>query len=120
MAFREAELLERFNEAFNQHNAGGMMALMTDDCLFENTYPSPDGTRYQGRANVKKFWEEFFQSSPQARIEIEEMFTSQERGVQRWIYHWVDSSGNVGHVRGVDIFRFRQGKITEKLSYVKG
>jgi steroid delta-isomerase-like uncharacterized protein len=120
MSHQEALLLNRFNEAFNQHDAQSMLALMTEDCLFENTYPAPDGTRYQGKGSVKEFWEEFFRSSPEARIEIEEMFTSQERGVQRWTYHWVDSTGNAGHVRGVDIFRFRQGKIAEKLSYVKG
>ena len=43
-----------------------------------------------------------------------------ERGVVRWRYQWVDADGAAGHVRGVDIFRFRDGKITEKLSYVKG
>jgi predicted SnoaL-like aldol condensation-catalyzing enzyme len=93
---------------------------MTDDCLFENTYPSPDGTRYQGKASVRSFWEQFFHSSPYAQIEIEEVFTSPERAVQRWIYHWVDAEGKPGHVRGVDIFCFRDGKISEKLSYVKG
>ena len=120
MSSREDWLLGRFNKAFNHHDAEGMMALMTEDCLFENTFPAPDGTRYEGWEIVKKFWEEFFRSSPQARIEIEDVFTNQERGVQRWIYHWVDAEGNAGHVRGVDIFRFRAGKIAEKLSYVKG
>jgi hypothetical protein len=38
-----------------------------------------------------------------------------ERVVQRWRYTW-----GGGHVRGVDLLRFRDGKITEKLSYVKG
>jgi hypothetical protein len=28
--------------------------------------------------------------------------------------------GKPGHVRGVDIFRVRDGKLAEKLSYVKG
>jgi steroid delta-isomerase-like uncharacterized protein len=116
----ESKLLESFNEAFNHHDADRMMALMTEDCLFENTYPAPDGTRYQGQESVKSFWEEFFRSSPQARIEIEEMFVNEVRGVQRWIYHWMDAGGAAGHVRGVDIFRFRDGKIAEKLSYVKG
>ena len=120
MEFQETNLLDALTEAFNQHDARGMMALMTEDCVFENTYPPPNGTRYEGWKIVKKFWEEFFRSSSQARIEIEDMFTSQERGVQRWTYHGVDAEGNAGHVRGVDIFRFRQGKIAEKLSYVKG
>lgn len=28
-----------FHEAFNRHDVGGMMALMSNDCLFENTTP---------------------------------------------------------------------------------
>jgi ketosteroid isomerase-like protein len=120
MEFQETNLLEAFNEAFNRHDAGDMMALMTEDCAFENTYPPPNGTRLEGQASVKEFWEGFFRSSPQARIEIEEMFVNDDRGVQRWVYHWVDEKGDTGHVRGVDVFRFLDGKIAEKLSYVKG
>jgi hypothetical protein len=116
----ESLLLERFNEAFNHHDIDSMMRLMTEDCLFENTYPAPDGTRFEGQANVKAFWEEFFRSSPQARIEIEDVYTNQELGLQRWIYRWIDEEGKPGHVRGVDIFRLRGGLIAEKLSYVKG
>jgi len=120
MTSPEARLLDKFNEAFNRHDANGMMTLMTDDCIFENTLPSPDGARYQGQRAVKEFWEAFFQSSPQAHIEIEDIFVADDRGVQRWIYHWVDANGVAGHVRGVDVFRFRDGRIAEKLSYVKG
>lgn len=120
MPSHEARLLAQFNEALNQHDPDSMMALMTDDCVFENTFPSPNGTRYQGQAAVKQFWEAFFQSSPQAHIDIEEMFVGDGRGVQRWIYRWVDAQGVAGHVRGVDVFRFHKGKIAEKLSYAKG
>ena len=41
-------------------------------------------------------------------------------GTVRWIYRWVDGDGKPGHVRGVDVFRVRDGKVAEKLSYVKG
>lgn len=69
---------------------------------------------------MKQFRQEFFQSSPQAHIEIEDMFVGECRGVQRWVYRWVDGQGAAGHIRGVDVFRFYDGKIAEKLSYVKG
>ncbi len=105
----------QFNDAFNQHDVPAMMALMSEDCLFENTSPAPDGTAYKGQADVSQFWESFFQESSQAHIEIEEIFGFGERCVMRWQYSW----GN-GHVRGVDIFKVRDGLITEKLSYVKG
>jgi hypothetical protein len=39
--------------------------------------------------------------------------------VVRWVYHWV-RDGVPGHVRGVDVFLLRDGKVAEKRSYVKG
>ncbi len=109
-----------FNEAFNRHDVAGMMALTSDDGRFENTFPAPDGTVYTGKAAVTQFWQEFFQNSPQAHIEIEEIFGLGFRCVMRWRYEWVDEAGNKGYVRGVDIFHIKNGLITEKLSYVKG
>jgi ketosteroid isomerase-like protein len=114
------DLLEQFNAAFNRQDAEGMMACMSADCVFENTYPSPDGERYAGWEAVRGYWIEFFQSSPGARLDFEEIVVSGERAFQRWIYSWQDESGGHGHVRGVDVLSFQDGKITEKLSYVKG
>ena len=109
-----------FNEAFNRHDVEGMMRLMGDDCVFENTSPAPDGTVYSGREAVTQFWQDFFRDSPQAHIEIEEIFGYGIRCVMRWKYSWVDVTGNKGHVRGVDIFQLKDGLISQKLSYVKG
>jgi ketosteroid isomerase-like protein len=109
-----------FNDALNAHDADAMMRLMTPDCVFENTHPPPDGTRYEGSAAVRAFWEEFFRASEAARIEIEEIFALEDRCVMRWTYHWIDAGGRPGHVRGVDIYTVRDGLIAEKLSYVKG
>lgn len=109
-----------FNQAFNRHDVAGMMQLMSEDCVFENTYPAPDGTLYAGKDAVTCFWQDFFLSSPQAHIEIEEIFGLGERCVMRWTYTWANTDGTKGHVRGVDIFRVTNGAIREKLSYVKG
>jgi predicted SnoaL-like aldol condensation-catalyzing enzyme len=105
----------KFNDAFNQHDVAGMMQLMTADCIFENTAPAPDGTVYKGREAVTQFWERFFEESPQAHIDIEEIFGLGGHCIMRWRYSWGD-----GHVRGVDIFKVQDGLIAEKLSYVKG
>jgi len=109
-----------FNEAFNRHDVAGMMQLMSEDCVFENTSPAPDGTAYRGKAAVTQFWHDFFRDSPQAHIEIEEIFGLGMHPIMRWNYSWLDVAGAQGHVRGVDIFQVKNGVITEKLSYVKG
>ena len=96
------------------------MQLMSDDCVFENTEPAPDGTRYEGKEAVTKFWQDFFHEAPQAHIDIEDIFGMGNHCIMRWKYNWVDGHGKQGHVRGVDIFQVREGLIAEKLSYVKG
>ena len=104
-----------FNEVFNRHDVAGMMHLMSDDCVFEDTNPAPDGTVYSGKEAVTQFWEGFFQKSPNAHIDIEEIFGLGHHCIMRWKYNWSD-----GHVRGVDVFKLKDGLICEKLSYVKG
>lgn len=113
------DVVRRFNEAFGRHDVDGVMALMTDDCIFENTRPAPDGERHVGQAVVRAFWESFFTRMPQARFDAEDTFAAGDRCVVRWVYHWV-RDGQPGHVRGIDVFRVRGGKVSEKLSYVKG
>jgi predicted SnoaL-like aldol condensation-catalyzing enzyme len=108
-------LVLQFNEAFNHHDVSGMMKLMSEDCVFENTDPPPDGTVYSGKEVVTRFWQDFFRESPQAHIDIEEIFGMGNRCIMRWKYSWGE-----GHVRGVDIFKVEESLITEKLSYVKG
>jgi predicted SnoaL-like aldol condensation-catalyzing enzyme len=92
------------------------MEFMGEMCVFENTYPPPDGERLEGQAAVAAFWQAFFAASPAANIRIEELFVAGERAVQRWRYSWNGQE----YIRGVDIFRLEGGKIAEKLSYVKG
>jgi predicted SnoaL-like aldol condensation-catalyzing enzyme len=104
-----------FNDAFNRHDVPAMMSLMSNDCVFENTFPAPDGSVYTGRETITQFWQDFFRESPHANIKIEEIFGMGFRCVMRWKYSW-----GKGHVRGVDVFRLKDGLICEKLSYVKG
>lgn len=111
--------VDRFNDAFGRHDVDGVMAAMTDDCLFENT-PAPDGERYEGQTAVRAFWSEFFASSPDARFTTEDSYFSGDRCIIRWRYDWSSGDGTTGHVRGVDLFRVRDGKVSEKLAYVKG
>jgi steroid delta-isomerase-like uncharacterized protein len=113
-------LIIQFNDALNARDVDAMLSLMTSDCVFENTYPAPAGARYVGQTAVREFWEDFFRNSSEARIEIEELFGQNDRAVMRWIYRWTDPTGQSGYIRGVDVYRVRDGLIAEKLSYVKG
>lgn len=109
-------LLDRFTAALNEHDLDAVMALVTDDIIFEATSPAPDGTRYVGRAEVESAWGEMLASTPNTNFTVEEQFClDADRAIVRWRYDWGD-----GHVRGVDVIRIRDGKICESLAYVKG
>jgi ketosteroid isomerase-like protein len=114
------EVVRRFNEALNAGDLSGMIACLTEDTVFENTEPAPDGERYEGKAAVGAFWKAFLEGSQAARIEVEELLGCGERVVMRWRYAWRETSGASGHIRGIDVYRLRRGRIAEKLSYVKG
>jgi ketosteroid isomerase-like protein len=114
-------VVERFNAAFNRRDVDAVMALSTEDTVLETTLPKPDGRRLEGQRAVRRYWDAFFRSTPAARFDAEELFVTGDRCVVRWRFHWGDDRpGRPGHVRGVDIFRVREGKVAEKLVYVKG
>jgi ketosteroid isomerase-like protein len=109
-----------FNAAFNRHDVDAMLQLMSEDCVFENTAPAPDGTLYAGQESLAQYWQGFFSASPQARIHIEEIFGLGNRCIMRWRCDWGEEGAEQDHVRGVDIFQVRDGLICEQLSYIKG
>ena len=108
------EVVQAFGDAWAAHDLEGVLALCTDDCAFESTGPAPDGVRAQGREALRQVWQPIFDDE-RSQFEEEETFAAGDRVVQRWRYSWGE-----GHVRGVDVFRVRDGKVAEKLSYVKG
>lgn len=109
----------KFNEAFNRHDADAMAALLTDDTVFEDTSPAPDGRRVEGKAAVVEFWRGWFSRNTEARFEAEEVIVSGNRATVQWVYRKM-RNGQPWHLRGVDIFTVRDGKIAAKLAYVKG
>ena len=112
-------VVDRFNEAFNRNDSGALALLLTDDTVFEDTSPAPDGRRIEGKAAVVAFWREWFARNPDARFEAEEIIVSGDRAVVRWVYRKI-RNGQPWHLHGVDVFAVRDGKVAAKLAYVKG
>lgn len=108
----------RLSAAFGRGDVDAIMATLTDDCVFESTTP-PDGEKVEGAEAIRAVWTELFAGAG-ARFEEEELFVAGDRGVLGWRYSWTGDDGRPGHVRGVDVLRFRDGRVCEKRSYVKG
>jgi len=111
--------IDAFNAAFNRHDADALAQFLTDDTVFEDTSPAPDGRRVEGKAAVVEFWRGWFTRNPDAGFDAEEMIVSGNRATVLWVYHKV-RNGQPWHIRGVDVFTVRDGKVAAKLAYVKG
>jgi ketosteroid isomerase-like protein len=107
-------VIDAFGVAWADHDLEAALALITDDCVFDATGPAPDGARAEGRDAVRAAWVPIF-ADTSSRFDPEETLAAGDRVIQRWRYSW-----NGGHIRGVDVMRVRDGRISEKLSYVKG
>ena len=113
------DVVNRFNDAVNKQDAVTVAALLADDTVFENTNPAPDGTRIEGKAAVAAFWTKWFAANAGATFEAEETIVAGNKITVRWIYRKL-RDGKPWHLRGIDVFTVRDGKIAAKLSYVKG
>ena len=110
----QLQVVQTFGAAWGDHDLDAALALITDDCIFDATGPAPDGLECIGRDAIRAAWQPIFDDAA-ARFEEEEIFAAGDRVVQRWRYSW-----DGGHIRGVDVFLVRDGKVAEKRSYVKG
>jgi ketosteroid isomerase-like protein len=114
------DVIQRYNEALNKGDVDEVMAAMTGDCVVETPMPPPDGTRLEGQEAVRALWQEFFQSTSSIEFDTEDMFAGGDRCLVQWLFTWVGQEGLPGRVRGVDLFKVKDGKVAEKLVYVKG
>jgi ketosteroid isomerase-like protein len=110
--------IERYHDAMDRHDIDAVVAAFTDDGLIDCT-PPPDGERYEGAVEISGLFRQLFDSDERT-FETEELIVAGDRAVVRWRHRWVDDSGRPRHIRGVDVLRVRDGRIAEKLSYVKG
>jgi ketosteroid isomerase-like protein len=110
------EVIERFNEAFVQRDAGKLVDLVADDCVMESSQPAPNGARYEGYDACLTFWQELI-ADANGTFEPEEVVVSGDRATIRWRYRFGD--GDENSVRGVNLMHVRDGKVVEALGYVK-
>jgi len=115
-----ADVLQRFADAWNRHDADALMSFMTEDCVFE-TSAGPDvcGTRHAGRDAVRSAFAEVWTTFPDAHWGGARHFVIGDRGVSEWTFTGTRADGTRVEVHGCDLFTFRDGKIAVKDSYRK-
>jgi steroid delta-isomerase-like uncharacterized protein len=114
------ERLREFAAAFDRHDVDAIMALFTDDCVFETPRgPEPYGTRWVGKEDVRRAVEGRFKGIPDVRYRDDEHVVCGDRGFSQWTLSGTTTDGQRLHLRGCDLFDFRDGLIQKKDSYWK-
>ncbi len=109
-----AEVIHRFNQAFEEHDPEIFEDLVAPDCVMESIQPAPNGTRYEGYDVNLAFWQAMAADRVN-RFEVEDTIVMGDRANIRWRFHFGDS----GSIRGVTLIRVRDGRIIEALAYAK-
>lgn len=113
-------LLEAFAEAYNRHDIEALLALMTEDGVFDMASgPEACGQRHQGREALRSSLAWAWHHWPDARWEEAVHVVSGDRGFSEWVFRGTDAEGRLTEVRGVDLFELRDGLIARKDSYRK-
>jgi ketosteroid isomerase-like protein len=102
-----------FQDAWDAHDLEGTLALITDDCVFESGRPDVLGARHEGKEVLREIWAPVF-ANASGHFEIEERIVGGDRVTVLWTMVLDDR-----RVRGLDVLKVRDGKISEKLGYVK-
>jgi ketosteroid isomerase-like protein len=111
-----ADVVRRFNAAFQHKDAAAIPDLVAPDCIMEAMQPAPDGLRVEGyQANVD-FWQAMV-ADMNGSFEVEAVVISGDRATIRWRYRF--GAGEAESVRGVTLIQVRDGKIVEALAYAK-
>ena len=113
---RTSRVIDRFNQAFERHDATLLENLIAEDCVMESVEPAPNGTRVVGRADNLKFWTNMA-NNRDGVFEVEDVVVFGERANIRWRYRF--GPGLSQSVRGVTLVRLRDGLIVEALAYAK-
>jgi steroid delta-isomerase-like uncharacterized protein len=121
MAFDGEAFVERFNTVWNGHDLEGILAMMTDDVVFEASFgKDPWGTRVTGKPAVRRFLQEMFERIPDVRWDEIRHFATPAQVTVEWLTTGTPRAGSPYKVEGCDILTIRDGKIAAKRSYRKG
>jgi ketosteroid isomerase-like protein len=114
------KLLDTFAAAWNRHDVDGLMACMTDDCVFEAAAGDQvAGTRHVGREAVRRAYAAVFDTYADARWNQPRHFVAGDRAVSEWTFTGTTRDGAKVEVNGCDLFTLRNGRIVVKNSYRK-
>jgi ketosteroid isomerase-like protein len=116
-----SKALAEMNEAFNAHDLEGVLERLHEEIYFENW----TGGSVKGIESLKTAWAPWFKDHGGFRFTHENTLIdeAEQKAVTRWRLDWPSTEAGYEGLhetrRGVDVIRFEDGKVIEKLSYSK-
>jgi ketosteroid isomerase-like protein len=112
--------LSAFSDAWNQHDADELMSFMSNDCVFETAAGlEAFGTRHVGIEAVRRAFSNAWKTVPDVQWLHAQHFVQGDFGVSQWTCVGTAADGSRIETDGVDIFAFKEGKITSKKAFRK-
>lgn len=115
-----AQTLAAFGDAWNRHDIDALMGFMSDECVFQAAGgPDACGARHVGTAAVRKAFAAVWETVKDAQWENGQHHVAGDRGVSQWTFTGTAPDGTRIETDGVDLFTFRNGKISLKNAFRK-
>ena len=113
-------LLERLFDAFNRHDAEGVMACFTPGIVFDAAVgPEAHGRRFTGHDAVKAAFVAVWTDMPDVSWTILRHTIAGDVALSEWLFAGTRRDGQKVEVNGLDVFAFDGDLIASKSAYRK-
>lgn len=100
-------MVDRLVRATNEHDVDGVAACFAEN--YENETPVHPARSFQGRAQVRRNWEQIFAFVPDLRAEVLRTASEGETAWSEWEMTGTRRDGTAHLMRGVVLFAVRDG-----------
>jgi len=108
-----------FLDAWAACDAGRVMSLFADDAVFVGSVGSEPGQTHRGRAEIAPAVEKMLSAAQGTRFHVREVIPFDGGAVVTWAVDGTAGGGQAMNVKGIDVFRVRDGTVTFKDAYRK-
>ena len=108
---------EQFVNAFNKMDLNEVANSFAENSIYEDS----KGNRFYGKLEIKKAFEPLLSGQMgQIHFEGDDIFVEEESGkvMTSWTLS-IDLKGNKSKIKGLDLLKFVNGKVLEKIAYRK-
>lgn len=112
-------LMLRFGELWSARDLDGCMECFSDDAIYAAAIGPEPGTTYVGKPAIRAKLAEIFADVTISPLACGRFFPHGDTGLMEWSIDKRMPDGKTKTIRGLDLYEFRDGRITLKDSYRK-